>query len=535
MSTGMEIQLLDVGKHKAVLLNQQEKLDKWCSPAASDVRGEALIRYALAELETNNDLRACTPTSIYLALLSCAVTGLVPGKLRGFSFLVPFNNTKRDGDKEYKVAEATFMTGWKGVKHIGYRAGLHLVSQVIHKNDKFDYDVGTNKFVTYKPALEGAGPVIGTAAWCELPRGGLEVEFLNLETLGKIQESAERMRPSPAWRGAFKDQMQRKSALKRLGKQVEMGEEFLKADAIEIAQDEHGDPSRALDEFTDGAATRFLGQQSAEAAAFGHLPRPAQAQVPATTGPAAPGETKLQAATDKARAADKGRAERPTAPASSVPPSSGAGSQAAQTSPASSPASSAAAANPTKAPATSSNGSVSPPASAATPAASLPPASTTTQTRPASTPAVVPASSASAPSDPSPQPQGEERSENVEPTEGDTSFDTSFFGDEDPVDRTPQTRADWVALFRTWSESHNTKATAQAGWPEFERIFGGWLAACTNKVELEEDKPVWTDWSKGLFARGRKADPAKKIEATPHDKEIIQMQDAFARRHKELP
>src|SRR5882672_1112418 len=181
MSTGMEIQLADVRKHEAILVAQQDKLDKWCS--GGEVRGEALIRYALAEMSTNDDLRQCTPTSIYLALLACGVTGLVPGKLRGYSFLVPFGNTRKDGNNEYKVQEATFMMGWKGVKHIGFRSGLRMISAVIHENDIFDYDKGTNAFVKYREALKGQGPMIGAAAWCDLPKGGLELEFLNMQTL----------------------------------------------------------------------------------------------------------------------------------------------------------------------------------------------------------------------------------------------------------------------------------------------------------------------------------------------------------------
>lgn len=539
MSNDLAIVLPTVRQHEALIVPRMAELDKWSG--GGEARGEALVRYTMAELSVNDDLRSCTPTSIYLALLSCAVTGLVPGKLRGYSFLVPFGNNRKGPDgKDVRVQEATFMMGWRGVKHIGYRSGLHLISAVIHENDKFDYDVGTKRFVTYTPALRGAGPIIGAAAWAELPNGRLEVEFLNMETLNAIKAAATRIRKSPAWDGPFRDQMERKSALKRLGKQVDMGEEFFKADAIEQAQDDDGSPARALDELTDGAASKVLGQQSTEAAAFGHLPRPAQVQVAGEVGTTNTGEPvraigsvppdKLGAATDKARSADKARAARPTSAAgtsgaaattkSSSPASSGSG-----TPPSKPPANEAAPTSQT--PATSSAGSASPPASAGTPAASSAPSSNT----------APPSSTASESTSTSSEPGPDVGDVAGEPA-SDGDFDTSFFGDDesdDPVDRTPKTRGDWIATFKTWSESHATKADAVRDWPQFREIFDGWLSACANKGDMDEDKPVITGWSGKLFSKGRKADPARSIAAQPADPQIVEMQDLYAKRYKELP
>jgi phage RecT family recombinase len=539
MSNGMEIQLLDVRQHKAVLTQQQERLDRWC--ANGDVRGEALIRYALAEMESNADLRNCTPTSVYLALLACAVTGLPPGKLRGLSFLVPFTNTKKDGNNEYKVSEATFMMGWRGVKHIGYRAGLDLVSAVIHDRDDFDFDKGTASFVRYKPALRGVGPVIGSAAWCKLPRGGLEVEYLNAEELEKVKQAATRFRKSPAWDGPFRDQMERKTALKRLGKQIEVGEEFFKANMLEDAQEgERGSQVAVLDELTDGSATKLLGQQSAEAAAFGALPRPTQVQVPAEK----PNDGKLATAADKARTADAKRAARPTTPAASggsAPPSNApAQSSDAKPSSSNSSASSSAgvAASPTNpTPATSSAGSASLPASAATPAASSSPASTTAPARAASSSAAA-ATSVSAPADQSPPPS--ESSETFGDVAGEPAPDEAFdvsFGDasDDPVDRQPETREDWLNAFRAWAAAHPNREDVLAD-DSWIPIFRGWLSVCTSKAGMDQDKPVFTDWSKAAhLTSGRKADPARNISAIPPDRQIAQMQDEFARRYREVP
>lgn len=566
MSNGMELQVVDVRQHAALLGQQAERLEKWCT--SGDVRSDALIRFALHEMELDEKLRACTPTSIYLALLACAVTGLVPGKLRGHAFLVPFNNAHG----EVKRMEATFMIGWRGVKHQGFRCGLDLLSAVIHANDDFDFDKGTACFVRYKQALKGAGPVIGTAAWCKLPRGGLEIEYLDIDTLTKIEANAQRRGPSPAWRSDFKDQMQRKSALRRLGKQIEMGEEFFRGEQIENGYAETGSIASALDVITQGEATQALTRQSTESAAFGHLPRPAQVQVVGqrnaaghvtqagggSGGSTTPSEAKLQAATEKARAADKGRAERPTQAAAG--PTSSADSQRGASTGGAPPSSSGANAsgrppntghsfnyvaesaehgrvdtsNPT-----SSAGPASPAASPATPAASSPSSS---NTAPAASPASPAAptstpSSSSASADPSPQGEpspGEFGDVAGEPSP-DGDFDTSFGDEVETRPATPTTRAEWVAAFNRWTEAHPTRAEVYEDWGWFE-IFQGWAASCKSKEELDADKPVFLSWTRALkLSAGHKGDAAKGIAPAPPDPQIAKMQDAFASRYKAVP
>lgn len=285
MSNGTEMTTTyNISNHEVLLAKKKDDLDKWMLPAGN-LRADALVRFALHEMQTNPMLQACTPASIYLALLACAVTGLVPGKLRGLAYLIPFKNTRKVVDaqgngREIETMEATFMVGWKGIKLMGFRAGLDLVSAVIHEGDDFSLDKGTNPSVRYSPALRGAGAVIGTAAWVKLPRGGLEAEYLDLDTLGKIEAFAKSKSggKSPAWDGPFKDQMQRKSALRRLGTQIGMGEDFHRAEILE-SDDGGGGLAAALDEITDGEASRGAQRQLAEAAAFGEAPR-VQVQVP---------------------------------------------------------------------------------------------------------------------------------------------------------------------------------------------------------------------------------------------------------------
>lgn len=490
MSNGNELALANVANHEQFLTQQAARLSKWC---AAGIAADALQRHALLEMQQDDKLRRCTPTSIYLSLLACAVTGLVPGKLRGYSFLVPFGN--KHGD--VVVQEATFMMGWRGVKHIGFRAGLDMVSEVIHENDAFDYDKGSAAFVKYRAALRGRGPIVGAAAWAKLPRGGLEVEFLDTDTLDKIKKNAERRGPSPAWSGPFFDQMMRKSALRRLGKQLEMGEEFFKGHQVEDAQDDTGSAAAVLDVMTDGDATRAVSSMSTEAAAFGGTPRPAQVQ-------SAGIPDRASNRTRGPRVVDAQATERPTTAGGNSKESSPATTAAQQTgssssssnSNASSPGSSSSASSPTTpTPATSTAGSASAVGSAASPAGAPP-----------SSPATASTSTASGPA--SPNASGvldEGPAEAGSPSDGD-AFDTAF-GDEPGA--APAMSMD---AFRAWVRSVKTEEDLMARrveWTDWAKSQGWTIAdpkvkGTVDSPEVKEIKTLFAGALKEIRAGGRK-------------------------------
>lgn len=558
MTTGTELQLLSVSQHEQFLRRQSERLNNWCLPA-SNMRSDMLIRHALHEMSIDASLQACTPTSIYLALMACAVTGLVPGKMKSLAFLIPFKNTKKIVDanghgKEVTDTEATFMIGWRGIKHTGYRAGLDMVSAVIHANDDFDFDKGTTPFVRYKPALRGAGQIIGTACWVKLPRGGLEIEYLDMEELGKIETAAKAKGggKSPAWDGPFKDQMQRKSALRRLGKQIEMGEDFHRAELIENTYADAGSIAGAIDIITDGEATRALSAASTEAAVFGGAPRPAQVQVPAQLQAApAPAPQPIS----KPRQASPPAKPAPTTPANTAKAELDAAAkldEAKAKVEAKRPP--AASTSPSGTPATASDGGTPPARSAASPTAG---AAGSTAHHSQGSPAVSspassgPASNPSTSSESTPAPStGSSSSASTEEDSGrdlgdfgdvaaepgpDEDFDSSF-GDEaeDPARQPPVTRQEWVAAFQAWAAEHPTREAvlADASWLD---VFRGWCAVCHTKAELDADKPVFINWAKGVFSLGRKADPAKGLSEIKPDTGSADMQKIFAHRYKQVP
>lgn len=237
--------------HKQFLDARMQQIGQW---VREGVRPEALVRFTLMDMQTNEKLRSCDPTSIYLGLLACAVTGLEPGALKGEAYLVPF------------AGRAQFIPGWKGlVKQVRRSRDVRgVVANVVREHDVFDLDEGTANTLIHKPLLRGErGDVIGAYAIATFSNGHHEIEWMDRGDLDRIQRVAEQRGKSPAWKD-WQDQMQRKSAIRRLAKRLPLGSDYYVAQALEDAADEGRDQAGVLDIETDGAASR--GQAQADAA-----------------------------------------------------------------------------------------------------------------------------------------------------------------------------------------------------------------------------------------------------------------------------
>lgn len=522
MSTGTELQRTD---QPGPVVFARNFLDKRSSQIAKWVRGgvqpEALVRFALQDMQMNAKLREATPESIYLALLACAVSGLEPGSLKQEAFLVPFARNIGTPNSPRWIQEAKFMAGWRGLRKQAVRSGgVKMVhTGVVYEHDTFDYDLGTSAHLTHKPGHRNRGELLGAYAWARLTNGEPQIEWVTAEDLEKIQKFAESKNKSPAWQ-QWGDEMRRKSALRRLAKYLPMDETYYNGQRIESAHESHedGEPSDAevINIITEGDALLGSGEAMTEAAAFAPAPQPNK---PAKAAAAKPAANKPPI--------DTSSAERPTAAAAAVTASAAAPSNAAPATVTTSttPASAPAAVSPTTPAAIpSSAGAPSPAASPATPAPGSAPSSDTAPPSTSSTSTTQTTSDGSA-----------------FDGEGDTSFDTSSFGDEDPVDTAPPepfappvgvpTREQLVGL-ASWAKTADPASikAARAQWLE---AFKAWVASTKTQKEMNEHKQNWLDWAAANFRGPKRA--SGNVPAMPGDPETVIMQTTFAGHFKGLP
>lgn len=211
-------------RHRMFLDARMSRIGQWVTQG---VRPEALVRFALMDMdgEKGAKLRACTPQSVYLALLACAVTGLEPGSLRGEAYLVPYKNKG--------VMEASFMPGWRGIVKQARRSReiVEIWSNVVFENDEYHFDLGTAKYLVHKPAKRDRGEICAAYAIAKLASGGFEIETMDMDDLLAVRNAGAN---GPAWND-WADQMYRKAPIRRMGKRLPMGADYFVALALENA------------------------------------------------------------------------------------------------------------------------------------------------------------------------------------------------------------------------------------------------------------------------------------------------------------
>lgn len=544
MTTGQALQRTDGNPANQMVVATKSFLDKKVSAIAKWVRGgvqpEALVRFALQDMQTNPKLRESTPESIYLALLACAVTGLEPGALKQEAFLVPY--ARKVGD--VWVQEAKFMAGWRGYQKQALRAGVkQMVSNVVYENDEFDMDLGTGIYVIHKPARGPRGALVGAYAWATLPNGAKQPEWLPLEDIEKIRQAAEKSKPSPAWRDWY-DEMARKSAVRRLAKHLPMGDDYYNGLRIERASEGHDEngasDAEIIDLITDGDGTAGNERQLTDVATFGPAPDKAEAPAPAAKKVTTAAAAKPAANKPPIDAASTVRPTSAAGPASSPTSSASTSTTAAGNAPTKATGSSSATPPATANPTAGAAGSTLPAAFLVITAASSAPSSTTAPS--ASTASASTTPSTSSPSSPSTASSDDSaaQAEADAGESGDTSFEMSF-GNEDPVDTvapgpdaTPVgvPTAEQVTAFNTWvktAPADHAKA-AKAAWAE---RFKAWVKSCTTKKAMDTGKAQWIAWAVANFKAPLPARDGKP--AIPGDPESAEMQKAFAEHYKSVP
>lgn len=76
---------------------------------------------------SDSTLQQCAPAAVVQEALKAATLRLPINKQLGFAYIIPFNNSKPDGNGGYvKVMEPTFMIGYKGYVQLAMRSGQYV-------------------------------------------------------------------------------------------------------------------------------------------------------------------------------------------------------------------------------------------------------------------------------------------------------------------------------------------------------------------------------------------------------------------------
>src|SRR5262245_19004643 len=109
------------------------------------------LRASLTALNTVPKLNECTEQSVLAGLMQAAQLGLEVSDVRGQAYLIP------RWDSKDRVNKASFQLGYRGMIDLAARAGITVDWDVIHDNDAYEFERGTNARLVHRPTLGDPG------------------------------------------------------------------------------------------------------------------------------------------------------------------------------------------------------------------------------------------------------------------------------------------------------------------------------------------------------------------------------------------
>lgn len=195
---------------------------------------DKMIRTALTAMRANPGLFECSPMSVLGALMQAAQLGLELTGPLGHAYMVPFWN------KQTQMKEAQFQIGYRGLIALAHRSGKirTFCAHIVHQNDYFDYEYGTEAFLKHKPAKKDRGLVTDVYAVVITTDDGKDFEVMSVDDIEKHKEKFSQTwnKGFSPWKTAW-DEMAKKTPLRRLAKRVPMSTELVQAATL----DEYGE------------------------------------------------------------------------------------------------------------------------------------------------------------------------------------------------------------------------------------------------------------------------------------------------------
>jgi recombination protein RecT len=235
-------------------------------------------------LQKNPALLNCTPESIVNSVLLGAELGLLINTPHQHAALIPYKT------------ECTLQPMYKGLVLLAVRAGgiKRITAEVVYEGDVIDVDLGVNRNLVHKPALDGArddNKIIGAYAVYVLPDGERDFCWMPISDILKTRDSS-RAKDDGPWVNWFAEQCKKtvvKRALKLIPNSDDKTSLALAADnAVEstgsmagvVVYDAEGECIGETTEPQQSATQRMQQQLEAERGIPAPPPEPAAAPAP---------------------------------------------------------------------------------------------------------------------------------------------------------------------------------------------------------------------------------------------------------------
>jgi len=183
----------------------------------------------LLEVARNPQLEKCTPQSFMECVVDSANFGLIPNKLSGQAYLIPYNKSYKKNGKWLKVLECTLQIGYKGYitkfAEAGWIVEVEMVSTFEQENGYFKEVRGSNPYIEHTPIRDGTiknrdnlALVYAVARHSTLPPIYAVMSKEEIEEVVKYEDAHEKGTWKANTRETDYAEMCKKTAIRRLAK-----------------------------------------------------------------------------------------------------------------------------------------------------------------------------------------------------------------------------------------------------------------------------------------------------------------------------
>lgn len=181
------------------------------------------------------------PVTIIQSALKAATYDLPIDPALGYAYIVPFNNTIKDGNSYIKRMEASFILGYKGMLQLAMRTGAYKKINVvdIREGELVHYDRLTEEIeinFIEDEEIRSEQPIKGWCGYFQLVNGMEKTIYMSKSAIiAHEKKNRKGQNIGKGWRDDF-DSMAAKTVLRRLiGKWGLMSIDYQKANASTIA------------------------------------------------------------------------------------------------------------------------------------------------------------------------------------------------------------------------------------------------------------------------------------------------------------
>lgn len=213
----------------------QEKIKQALPPSVSVDR---FTRTTLTAIQQTPELLECEAISLYNAVVRAAQDGLMPDGREGV--ISPYNvNVGTKEDPRWQKKAQWMPMAYGIIKRLG-KAGIYVDTQVVCENDVFEEIMGDDaKIIHKKPPLgQDRSKMVGVYAIATLADGQKLREVMDMSDIERIQAASKSGESKSGPWGKWKDEMARKSVLRRLSKRCPIPDESLEELTRRLNDDE---------------------------------------------------------------------------------------------------------------------------------------------------------------------------------------------------------------------------------------------------------------------------------------------------------